>query len=122
MRERHMVQQNNNQSGFDQAAFDKIIEEYRQAIPGKLETMQNLINEMHGTIQEDKLKELRFIVHKLAGNAGIYGYPQVSVVCKQFDDLLIEKLKLFALSGADPTWVHDFDLYLNKVKEGFNRG
>ena len=31
------------------------------------------------------LKELKLQVHKLAGNAGLYGYNEVSPICKEFD-------------------------------------
>ena len=53
--------------------------------------MQILIDEIRKKPTEKDLKELRLQVHKLAGSAGLYGYNEVSQICKEFDQLLVQE-------------------------------
>ncbi len=73
------------------AVFEQLKEEYEKGIPEKLGNIESQVGKVHGEESEENVKDLRFMVHKLAGSAGTYGYPQVSVCCKAFEKEIIEE-------------------------------
>lgn len=100
-------------------SLQNIIEDYRAAIPNRLELLQSLIDEIRKKGLEKDLKELRLQVHKLAGSAGLYGYHEVSRICKEWDQSLGLKLEKFA-SSNDSKNVQDYEIYLEKIRKGFS--
>lgn len=100
---------------------ESLLKEYNASIPRKIQALQNLIDEMRGSIQESSLKSLRSEVHKLAGNAGTYGYMEVSNICKEFEQLLIKRLQDFADNKNNPNTVAEFDAYLKNITNAFNQ-
>lgn len=57
--------------------------EYRASLPGKIKTLTDLIAEINKKISPDNIKHFRDEVHKIAGSAGMYGFPEISSLCKQ---------------------------------------
>ncbi len=102
------------------STFQNILEDYRASIPSRLELLQILINEFRTKPREDILKDLKLQVHKLAGNAGMYGYDAVSTICKEFDSLLDQKIKEFDQHPASADWANTFESYLEKIRKGFS--
>lgn len=94
-------------------------EVYKHSIPEKMKRLQDLVNHLHERFDEETLRSLRLEVHKLAGNAGTYGYMPVSKICKQFDEELLLMIQNLKSIPNDPNWSNNFDAYLNKIKEGF---
>ena len=73
------------------AVFEQLKEEYEQKIPQKLTTLKEQVGKVQSGKTEENVKDLRFTVHKLAGSAGTYGYPQVSTCCKAFEKEIVEE-------------------------------
>jgi UDP-N-acetyl-D-glucosamine dehydrogenase len=71
--------------------FGQLKEEYEKKIPEKLGNLATQVEIVNGEKTEENIKDLRFMVHKLAGSAGTYGYPQVSVCCKEFEKEILEE-------------------------------
>jgi HPt (histidine-containing phosphotransfer) domain-containing protein len=62
----------------------ELLESYKTSLPSKLDTIQKLSS----TLQE-ALDQLRFVVHKLAGSSGTYGYMEASQLCKKMESKLL---------------------------------
>lgn len=109
----------------DRSFFKEIQEEYKQSIPQKIAKLEELVDQMRKTILLEPLEALKFHVHKIAGSSGIYGYRDVSVLCKQFEQELISKIQLLKEAAAPPSpnaeWIADFDSKLAKIKQGFDK-
>jgi UDP-N-acetyl-D-glucosamine dehydrogenase len=101
-------------------SLQNIMEDYRASIPNRLELLQILIDEIRKKTTEKDLKELRLQVHKIAGSAGIYGYGEVSKICKELDQLLGQKIEQFDPTKDTSAWAHDFEVYLEKIRKGFS--
>lgn len=100
----------------------EFVREYDRAIPEKLQKLEILISEFKKSMNLDSLTTLRFAVHKLAGSAGTYGYDSVSVICKEWDLQLLQKIKDFPASLDEQSWIAEMDRNLHQIKEGFSRG
>lgn len=88
--------------------FDKDLrelqEKYRQSIKGKLSKMKQLIEEMKESPKKETFTAFRTEVHKIAGNSALYGYPEVSSLCKTMDNKLVERMQQSEISGK---WVFE---------------
>lgn len=103
----------------EENSFQNLIRSYQASIPDRLELLEGLLLEMKKKPNEKTLKEFRLQIHKLAGNAGLYGYEEVSKICKEFDDLLGKDIALFQESANTQDWMEKFNSYLEKIKKGF---
>lgn len=99
--------------------LEKLEAEYKKNFPGKIELFQSLMDALHHSFQEETLLALRIEVHKMAGSAGSFGFPEVSVICKEFERDIIQKIKELPSSGENSQWILDFDSYLKKIKDAF---
>lgn len=97
-----------------------IIEDYRASIPNRLELLQSLVDEMRKNPRLETLKELKLQIHKLAGSAGLYGYEQVSLICKEFDERLSIKIEQFEKEKTLENLENEFENYLEKIRTGFS--
>ena len=72
----------------------ELLDKYKASIPEKVNELEKLVGELH-----KKEEELRLFVHKLKGSSGMYGYPEVSQICKEWEekkdniDSLVEGIK-----------------------------
>ena len=96
--------------------LNKIQKDYNLTIPKKIEDLRALLDAAKKDPTSENLSALRFFVHKLAGSAGTYGYLEVSIVCKEFEQEIVEILK--DLSSLE--WKSHWDGNLDKVKKGFS--
>ncbi|QLH35012.1 MAG: Hpt domain-containing protein [Parachlamydiaceae bacterium] len=96
-----------------------IIEDYRASIPNRLELLQSLVDEMRKNPRLETLKELKLQIHKLAGSAGLYGYEQVSLICKEFDERLSIKIEQFEKEKTLENLENEFENYLEKLEPAF---
>lgn len=92
--------------------------EYTRTIPEKLACLEQLIQEVRRNLCAETLTALRFEIHKMAGNAGTYGYPRTGNICKQFDVVLIQKIESIQHSPGNPDWIPELEAYLEKIKKG----
>jgi HPt (histidine-containing phosphotransfer) domain-containing protein len=100
--------------------LEKLEEEYKNSIPEKIDSLQKHIENLRQAMNEETLKTLRIEVHKIAGTAGSFGFSQVSKICKEFEQDLIQKMKEFPSFHGNSQWITDLDNYLIKVRKGFS--
>lgn len=93
-------------------------DKYRSTVPEKILQLKKLIIALRKEITKPHLESLHFLIHKLAGNAGLYGYQNVSDICQKWDKTLLEKTEKF--SSKDTSWLPELDLLLGKIEEGFH--
>jgi HPt (histidine-containing phosphotransfer) domain-containing protein len=90
--------------------FEALAKEYKAEMPAKFKAMSDLIISLQNKETEEALTALQFLVHKLAGNAGTFGYMEVSDLCKPLDQEIRQHLK----------WLRELPLRLEKIKESFH--
>ena len=95
--------------------FDRLQKDYQATISKKLSDLSDLIEAVRKAPSLETLTALRFIVHKLAGNAGVFGYIEVSQMCKQFEWYLVQQLQ--APLKLDPKLLEECDRYFQKIKQ-----
>lgn len=94
--------------------------DYDRLIPAKLAAIQQAIHMLHHTVTVDNLKALRFLVHKMGGNAGTFGYMQVSQQCLVWDQRLSQMIEQFPQCQQDVSWQNELDLFLVTLKRKFS--
>lgn len=72
-------------------ALQKLLAEYRAALPAKLANIERLQQAAIAT-EGDELAEYQRAVHQLAGSAGSYGLPEVSTAARALDRYLADVL------------------------------
>ena len=70
---------------------EKLKEKYLQNLPEKL------LN-LNGLIAEDDRVAVQSILHKLAGSAGMYGFPLISEIAAEIEGLIIAGKPLDSVS------------------------
>lgn len=99
--------------------YKKILLDYRSTISGKLEQLQQLVDALHQNASTETLQALRLLVHKLAGNAGTYGYMDVTIHCKKLDVELLRNIEEFNRGQTNPVFEISLDTYLQQIKKGY---
>lgn len=104
-----------NESGLPQEVFDKLLKEYQKTIPERLTALRNAIRALREEKNQKKVEEARFLVHKMAGNAGTFGYKKVSELCKTWDQKLatikVEELNVAELESFFQLIEKEFNQY-----------
>lgn len=93
--------------------------EYQKSIPDKIEVLKKAIANLKADYSLDRLQNFRKEVHKLAGNSGVYGYYEVSEICKQLEIDILAKIKNVNLTEPDRTWLDSLDSLIGKIEKGF---
>ena len=101
---------------------DELMQAYRQSIPSKLSLINSLICEVQKNGDLESLKALRFAIHKLAGSAGSYGYPEVSALCKELEKELILKIDDFSLGSLNQNYLAALTVFFQKLEKEFTYG
>lgn len=84
---------------------------YDSSIHEKISILKNLITLAQKDPSTKNLKALQNAVHQLSGSAGLYGYLEVSIICKQFEQELFQIIK---------TKTHFFEKdYLDRITNAF---
>lgn len=99
--------------------FKRIKEDYLKTIPTVVQSMESQVNSLNEKIDQKVFSELRFHVHKLAGNAGTFGFQEVSDLCKGFDQKMTKMLENFSEEEAK-TLLPELSPLVQKVKESFH--
>lgn len=95
--------------------FKRLQEEYIQSLPGKLQAIKDWILVLEKKPSEGALKELRHLVHQLAGSAGLFGFPSISILCKSWDQKLSHLLANFSQQDLSlvvkelPTFIQELE-------------
>lgn len=96
-------------------ALQKLLAEYRQALPAKLDHIMALHQAVASQTTPD-LEGYHRAVHQLAGSAGSYGLPDVSTAARALDHYLRE-----VIAGAQ-TWAPAEAMTLLAHLQAANRG
>lgn len=99
--------------------YQKILADYRNTIPSKLTQLQQLIDAIHQNASAETLQALRLLVHKLAGNAGTYGYMDVTILCKKLDLELLKNIEEFNQGKTNPVFETGLESYLEQIRKGY---
>lgn len=65
-------------------AFKVLRDEYLASLPERADALDALLS--HAELTDEDRKQLRFVVHKIAGLAGSYGLVKLGKVCGVLDD------------------------------------
>lgn len=105
---------------FRDPEFQLLLKTYQDSIPQKLEEIDHLIKKMQSSFDLQTLKELKFLVHKLAGSAGTYGYTEVSDICKELENDLNKKLNSDLIHSPPAIeWTASLSATFLNIKNGF---
>ena len=97
---------------------DTLFEEYQQNVPKKISEIQLLLDKLKEQVEERTLITLRLYVHKLAGNAGLFGYDQVSNECRIFEQEINSNLE----KQIKDINIELYEKYLANICHGFSYG
>lgn len=91
---------------------------YQQSIFDKIGRFEGLVAEVEKNFSRDTLDQLKKESHKIAGSAGIYGYPAVTAICRELEielALLIEGKKSISKANLSREFTH----FLKSLKFNF---
>ena len=97
--------------------LEKLKASYDEAIPEKINGLAVLIGNIQQNPSIKNLQELKESVHKIAGTAGSFGYEEVTRLCKEMQNEVIEQMKL--APSFDSKWISSLSDFLSKIKEHF---
>lgn len=95
---------------------NELKEKYQKSLPEKLALIQQLIKDLHQAITREHLSSLHFQLHKLAGNAGTFGYPKISQLCRTWEERLIQLIDQFPECQKDSVWLDELDMLLIQLR------
>jgi DNA-binding response OmpR family regulator len=91
--------------------------EYQKTVPEKLDLLTKLIRSTQQYPDVEHVTQFKNAVHKIGGSAGSYGFTDVSVLCKDMDTKILERLA--AGTSEDKDWIATFPAFLKSVEEAF---
>ena len=94
-------------------------QEYEESIPQKVQLLSDLIDQVKKEKNKESLTALRGEAHKIAGNAGSFGFGEVSALCKEMDQKLVREIESFSPSIFSKAFIDSLDLFLTEVKAHF---
>jgi HPt (histidine-containing phosphotransfer) domain-containing protein len=108
---------NSTPSPFPEDAMKKFRDEYVNTFPEKLRLLQGLIDEMKQAVHRETLQTLRLHIHKIAGSSGTYGFSDLSLICKEFEGVILQKMEILKDDIGDSNWVAEFMPYVDKIRK-----
>lgn len=103
--------------GLTPEQIQKLREAYLKTLPERLKAMEEAINGVKKEASAESVGALRFLVHKLAGNAGSFGYMEVSRLSKELEQELVAMIDSSAFAAID---LKKLVCYLEKIKGEFH--
>lgn len=94
----------------------KLQEMYLSKLPEKLEAIRLAIEAVRKQQSMETIKALQFLIHKMAGNAGTFGYAEVSRLCKEWDLKLAQESK----QSQPQVSLEELDRFFLALKKQFN--
>ena len=95
--------------------------EYEETISQKIQLLSDLIEALKQKKDTDSLTALRGEVHKIAGNAGSFGFGEVSALCKEMEQELVKRIEHFSPSACEEDFLNSLDQFLDKIKAHFKK-
>ena len=93
---------------------------YDLTIPKKLNDLEKAIFAVQKNPTKDSIKILRDLSHKLAGVAGIYGYPVVSLICRPLAESLMKALEVIENHPNSKPELPNLNNLYTEIKHGFD--
>lgn len=97
--------------------LEEVIKNYIKGVGDKLTLLSNLIKKAQSKPSHDSLLALSDAIHKIAGSAGTYGFPEVSKLCKALEFSI--KNKIDKNSPFDEAFLASFDKFFKEVRYHF---
>lgn len=73
--------------------IERLIYDYRRKLDGRLKMMTELLKQWSRGGERADLEQVRGMAHKLAGSGKMFGLPEVSESCAEFEALLVNILE-----------------------------
>lgn len=108
--------------GMDPETFKRLLEDYKKSIPEKLSTMKVALQKLKEKFNLEDLTALRFVIHKTAGNAGTFGYPKVSDLCKTWDAKLTPMVESQAEAAPNAQFFEEIQAFISEIEKEFQNG
>lgn len=98
-------------------ALEKSKTNYNKTISQKITLLTQLVQAVQRQPDTNSLTALQNAVHKVAGSAGSYGYRGVSLLAKELEFNIKEKIHLQL--PVDKKWLHSLNDFLREIKYNF---
>jgi HPt (histidine-containing phosphotransfer) domain-containing protein len=108
-----------NPHGLPPEVFKELQEKYKATLPERLKAIRDAIEALEKAPRAETLTALRFLVHKMAGNAGTYGYQKVTDLCRAGDARLGKILTPFDSSKLTPALYSELKALLKQIQGAF---
>lgn len=92
---------------------------YDKTILDKVERVERLILNVQKEPSESNLQQLNEEIHKISGSAGSYGYPEVSLLCREMEKKLLKQINALNAGEFDMDWLASLDEFFTKFKYHF---
>lgn len=93
---------------------------YLEALPEKFSEIDRLIINLKKTPNKQDLISLQFIIHKFAGNAGMFGYMNITVLSRGWDEKLQKIINSNDLQQINDSFFNELLLFIGQIKRDFN--
>lgn len=97
--------------------MDDLREEYQATICDKIVQLEELTEKLIDDGTPESLQMLTRAVHKIAGSAGSYGYTDASVLCKEQEKMLLDKMS--QEGEFSQAWLFSLVDFLRELKKAF---
>lgn len=100
-----------------QTEWQALLNQYKSSIPNKIDKLSHLIDSVITHPDTSSLTALREEMHKIGGNAGSYGYPEVSTLCKELEHALDDVIT--GKKGGPADWKEPLKGFISNLKYAF---
>lgn len=97
--------------------FEGLLKNYIAGIGDKLALLIDLIQNVKKEHSQDSLLDLANAIHKIAGSAGTYGFPEVSKICKSLEFRIKEQINKNL--PCDEDFLSSLDTFFKKIRYHF---
>ncbi len=99
--------------------YRELLAKYLESLPSRLNLIEEAMNSFQKESTKEHLGELRLLIHKLAGNAGTYGFQKVTDLCKTWDRRLSEMVEKFPNCRIDSALFSELNGFLQQIRKEF---
>lgn len=109
----------NNPGGLPPEIFEKLLVEYKKSLPGRLDAIRKAIDDLKREGSKQNLGAFRFLVHKMAGNAGTFGFGRVTELCRAWEGRVVQMEETFPNCCMDPPFFNELEAFFKSIEEEF---
>ncbi|MCF7853085.1 MAG: Hpt domain-containing protein [Simkaniaceae bacterium] len=108
---------NQTPEGMSPDSYEKFLKDYRKEFPGKIKALREASHRLESSYNKEDLTAVRFIVHKIAGNGAIFGYPEASRICLEWDTRLSKMLEAFTGEAPSGAFFKELNSFINHLEK-----